>query len=101
MFQRLLGSVQISRYSTTWVFANFNYVLFLAFLGIVYITNAHFAEKSVRDIQHIQKEIKELKWEYTSIKSQTMYKSMQSQMDVQLESTGLDLEPQGPMVIEY
>jgi Bacteriodetes cell division protein (FtsL-like) len=97
--QRILHALNISRYSTAWVFANFNYVLFLGFLGVVYITNAHFAEKSVRDIQRIQKEIKELKWEYTSIKSQTMYKSMQSQIDATLETTGLDLEPQGPRVI--
>jgi hypothetical protein len=52
------------------------------------------------DIQRIQKEIKELKWEYTSIKSETMYKSMQSQMDESLEPVGLDLENKGPKVIE-
>ncbi len=96
---KLLQAFNISHRSTQWVFSNFNYVLFLGFLGIIYIANAHFAEKNVRDIQRIQKEIKELKWEYTSIKSETMYKSMQSQMDVRLESTGLDLETEGPRVI--
>jgi Bacteriodetes cell division protein (FtsL-like) len=97
---KLLPKFNVSHHSTQWVFNNFNYVLFLGFLGIVYIANAHFAEKNVRDIQRIQKEIKELKWEYTSIKSETMYKSMQSQMDVRLESTGLDLEAEGPKVIQ-
>lgn len=100
MANRLLQALNISKHSTELVFANFNFVLFLGFLGIVYIANAHFAEKGVRDIQRMQKEIKELKWEYTSIKSETMFKSMQSQMDVNLEATGLDLDPEGPKVIE-
>ncbi|HOY07120.1 MAG TPA: FtsL-like putative cell division protein [Saprospiraceae bacterium] len=100
MANKLLAALNVSQKTTDLVFGNFSYLLFLGFLGIVYIANAHFAEKNVRDIQHIQKEIKELKWEYTSIKSETMYKSMQSQMDESLEPVGLDLENKGPKVIE-
>ena len=66
---------------------------------VIYIANAHFAEKSVREIQRTENEIKQLKWEYVTIKSETMYKSMQSQIDTSLERTGLDLEPEGPKVI--
>ena len=100
MANKLLAALNVSQKTTDLVFGNFSYLMFLGFLGIVYIANAHFAEKNVRDIQHIQKEIKELKWEYTSIKSETMYKSMQSQMDESLEPVGLDLENKGPKVIE-
>ncbi|MEY3194522.1 MAG: hypothetical protein RIQ78_619, partial [Bacteroidota bacterium] len=39
-------------------------------------------------------------WEYTAIKSETMYKSMQSQIDESLEPAGVDLEGRGPKVIE-
>ena len=85
---------------TNLVFDNFKYMLFLGFLAIIYIANAHFAEKKVRQIQQKQKEMKELKWEYTSIKSETMYKSMQSQIDESLDPTGVDLEGKGPKVIE-
>jgi hypothetical protein len=67
---------------------------------LIYIANAHLAEKAVRDIQKIETEIKQLKWEYITIKSETMYKSMQSQLDQSLDKTGLDLEPEGPKVIE-
>jgi hypothetical protein len=74
-------------------------LLFLGFLALVYIANAHFAEKGVREIQALQKKIKELKWEYTSIKSATMYKSIQSQMDASLEPVGLNLANKGPKVI--
>ncbi|HMX39088.1 MAG TPA: FtsL-like putative cell division protein [Saprospiraceae bacterium] len=96
---KLLSAMNVSRHTTDLVFGNFQYLLFLAFLGIVYIANAHFAEKSVRRIQTLQKEIRELKWEYTSIKSETMFKSMQSQIDESLEPVGLDLENKGPKVI--
>ena len=96
---KLLSALNVSRHTTDLVFGNFQYLMFLGFLGIVYIANAHFAEKGVFRIQTMQKEIKELKWEYTSIKSETMYKSMQSQIDESLEPVGLDLENKGPKVI--
>jgi Bacteriodetes cell division protein (FtsL-like) len=95
---KLLNAINVSRQTTDLVFGNFSYLMFLGFLAVVYIANAHFAEKSVRNIQRLQKEIKELKWEYTSIKSETMYKSMQSQIDASLES--VNLASQGPKVIE-
>lgn len=99
MFKRLLSQLNISQRSSNWVFDNFSFLLFLCFLGIIYIANAHFAEKSVRDIQKLQKEIKELKWEYMSIKSNLMYRSMQSQMDTTLETAGINLYDTGPKVI--
>jgi len=98
--KKLLSALNISHQSTEWVFGNFAYLLFLGFLALVYIANAHFAEKKVRQIQMLQKEIKELKWHYTSIKSETMFKSMQSQIDGSLEPVGLDLGNKGPKVIE-
>jgi len=46
------------------------YLLFLAFLGLVYIANGYLAESSVRKINKIQLEIKELRSEQISIKSE-------------------------------
>ena len=100
MLGKLKDILNISRHTTTLVFGNFSYMLFLGFLGVFYIANAHFSEKRVRDIQRLQKEIKELKWEYMSIKSNLMFRSMQSQIDTTLEQAGLDLYDQGPKVIE-
>ena len=99
MANKLLNALNVSQHTTNLVFDNFKFMLFLGFLGILYIANAHFAEKGVRRIQQKQKEMKELKWEYTSIKSETMYKSMQSQIDESLNNTGIDLEGNGPKVI--
>jgi Bacteriodetes cell division protein (FtsL-like) len=98
-FGKLKDFLNVSQNTTALVFGNFSYILFLGFLGIIYIANAHLAEKKVREIQRLQKEIKEHKWEYMSIKSNLMFKSMQSQIDTTLESTGLDLYDAGPKVI--
>lgn len=99
MATNFLNRFNISQPTTQFVFGNFQYLLFLGFLGIIYIGNAHYGESRVRNIQLLQKEIKELKWEYTSIKSETMYKSMQSKIDESVESAGLNLYDQGPKVI--
>lgn len=95
----IFKQLNISRYSTQWVFDNFRFLLFIGFLVIVYIANAHLAEKGVREIQRAEAQIKQLKWEYITIKSETMYKSMQSQLEQSLAPTGLDMEPEGPKVI--
>ena len=46
------------------------YLLFMAFLGIVYIANGYLAESSVRKINRLTNEIKELRSEQISIKSE-------------------------------
>lgn len=46
------------------------YMLFLAFLGLVYIANGYLAESSVREINRTQQEIKELRSEQISMKSE-------------------------------
>ena len=99
MAKKLLSRLNISHHTTEWVFANFRFVLFLGFLALVYIANAHYSERNVRQIQQLQREIKELKWEYISIKSETMYKSMQSQIDKSLDRSGVNLKDEGPKVI--
>lgn len=79
----------IGQRSTELVFNNFVYILFLGFLSIVYIVNAHFAEKRVREIQKTQKEIKELRWQYMSVKAELMRKSTQNQIGEAVEANGL------------
>lgn len=46
------------------------YLLFLVFLGIVYIANGYLAESSVRKINKLENQIKELRSEQISIKSE-------------------------------
>lgn len=80
-----------------WLFDNFSFLIYLCVLGIAYIANSHYAEKNVRRIQVMQREIKELKWEYTETKSRTMQRALQSKLSN--EVGGLTPDPLGPIGI--
>lgn len=65
------------------------FIFFLAFLGILYISNIYYAEKKVREINSLRRELKELRYEYISEKSKLMHKSKQSEVAKSLEGTGI------------
>lgn len=65
------------------------FVLYLAGLCIVYIANAYYAEKTIRQTNKTMKEIKELEMEYLSSKSELMMTSKQSEVALMLDSTGV------------
>lgn len=65
------------------------YVFFLTFLGICYIANGYQAEKLVRRLYKTTNEIKELRSEYITNKSDLMYISKQSQVARATKNLGL------------
>ena len=68
---------------------NRTYILFLSVLAVVYIANNHLAEKKIRKINRLGKEIKELKWEYLYLKSELMFNSKLSEVSKAVEPLGL------------
>ena len=68
---------------------NLPFLLFLAFLGIIYIANSFYAEKKIRKIEKLQKEVKELRYEYVYTRSQLMSKSRQSEIAKTLSYEGI------------
>ena len=56
------------------------FVFFLTFLGICYIANGYQAEKVVRRLYNTNNEVKELRSEYITTKSELMVVSKQSQV---------------------
>jgi len=65
------------------------FVFFLTFLGILYIANGYYAEKIVRELHKIGNDVKELRSEYITIKSDLNYKSKQSQVVQATEELGI------------
>jgi hypothetical protein len=65
------------------------FILFLAAIGMFYIGNKHMAEKNIRNIEKINKDLKELKWEYMTAKSELMFKSKQTELAKVTELFGL------------
>lgn len=72
-----------------WIFGNLPFVFFLFFLGLIYIANANFADKQVRKIQALEREIKDLKWQYNAAKAELMRESKQSEVEKIVEPYGL------------
>ncbi len=68
---------------------NMPYILFLSVLALIYIANSHLAEKKIRRINQLSKEIKELKWEYINVKSELMFRSKMSEVSKSVEPLGL------------
>jgi len=75
--------------SAQWVFNNLPFVFFIFFLSLIYIANAHFSEKRVRQIQSMEKDIKELRWQYMQLKAQVMVDSKQTEVTKMVEPLGL------------
>jgi len=75
------------------------FVLFLAFLGMVYIANRHLAEKNIRDIDKISKEVKELTWDYKTTKAELAYKSILTEVAKRADTLGIKESLQPPQRI--
>lgn len=78
------------------------FLLFLAFLAIIYIGNSYYAEKNVRKIEKLQKEVKELRYEHIYTKSQRVSKSRQSEIANSLSKEGIkeSMVPPKKIVVE-
>lgn len=64
-------------------------VLFALLLGILYISNTHYAEKTIRKISGMQAEVEDLRADYTTLKSDLMFASKQSQVAKKVKDYGL------------
>ena len=77
---------------------NIPFFLFLAVLAVVYIYNGHYADKTVRNINKVSRELKELQFEYKTLKSEVMFRSKQSELAKAVEPLGL-VELTSPPVV--
>jgi hypothetical protein len=84
----LMGSFNISAY---YIFKNINFIFFLAFLGIIYIANSHYAVKVIKEIKEKQQNLEKISWESNARKSELMYESMQSRIMEKVDN--LNLKP--------
>lgn len=79
-------------FSYRWIIKNIPFFLFLSALAVVYIYNGHYADKTVRNINKVSKELKELQYEYKTLRSDVMFRSKQSEVAKEVERLGLGLK---------
>ncbi|TDO23101.1 FtsL-like putative cell division protein [Pedobacter duraquae] len=65
------------------------FLLFISFLCMLYIANSHMAMKNIRDIDKLGKEVKELSWEYKSLKADLMFKSKLTEVAKKVDTLGI------------
>jgi len=65
------------------------FFLFLTALAVLYIYNGHYADKTIRDINKTARDVKELQYEYKTVKSEVMFRSQQSELVKAVEPLGL------------
>src|SRR6476660_1769434 len=82
-----------------WIVKNIPFFLFLAALAVVYIYNGHYADKTIRNINKVQNDLKELQYEYKTLKSEVMFRSKQSELAKAVAPLGLKELVVPPMVI--
>ena len=71
------------------IVSNIPFILYIAFLALVYITINHHAENTIRDINKTAKDLKELRWRYVDEKTQIMFLTKESQLEQSAASLGL------------
>lgn len=76
------------------------YVLFLAFIAILYIANGYYADDKIREFNKTSNQLKELRSEYISTKSELMFASKQSEIAKSAEKLGLKETVVPPTKIE-
>ena len=76
----------LSKYN---VIKSLPFIFFLTFVGILYIANGYYAERTVRDLYRVGNELKELRSEYITLKSDLNFKSKQSQVAQETEILGI------------
>lgn len=74
--------------------------LILFFVGILYIANSHFYDRTIRRINLLQEEVEELNADYTMLKAEYMLDSKRSEVAERLQPFGIEISNTPPFVVK-
>lgn len=75
------------------------FFLFLTLLAVIYIYNGHYADKMLRQISKTTRQVRELQYEYKTLKSEVMFRSKESELVKAVEPLGLKELTEPPIVL--
>lgn len=84
--QEFLGGDYLSK---AWVVGNLPFLLYITILGMLYIGNTYYTEKTYKDIERTKNELKELRYQYINTRSELMFQTRQSEIVKKAEAIGL------------
>ncbi|MGV3762511.1 FtsL-like putative cell division protein [Parapedobacter sp.] len=85
-FQSLFST---ERFSSSAFVGYIPFIAFVGLLAILYIANRHYAERTIRQIDHLSKEVKEMNWDYKSLSADLMKLTTQSEIAKRVDTMGL------------
>ncbi|MES2374571.1 MAG: FtsL-like putative cell division protein [Bacteroidota bacterium] len=80
-----------------WIVKNIPFFLFLSALTVLYIANGHRADKTIRKINSTTNDLKDLQYEYKTLKSEVMLRSQEGQIVKASEPLGLKVLKETPV----
>ncbi|MEO6188657.1 MAG: FtsL-like putative cell division protein [Ginsengibacter sp.] len=72
-----------------WIVVNIPFYLFVAALAILYIANGHYADKTIRSINSTARHLKEMEYEFKTVKRDVIFRSKESELAKAVEPLGL------------
>ncbi|KGE15540.1 FtsL-like putative cell division protein [Sphingobacterium deserti] len=99
--QNFLRSIfSTNKLSSYLVAKNLPFAAFIALLGLVYISNRHLAERTVRSIDRLGRDVKELSWDYKSLSAELMKLTTQTEIAKRADTLGLRERTEPPIKLE-
>ncbi len=98
VLQDFLGGDYLSKEE---VVTNIPFVFYVALLAMIYIGNTYYNEKKFRTIEQTKSELKELRYQYITTKSNLMFMGRQSEISKRAVQLGLKESLMPPYKIRY
>jgi hypothetical protein len=76
------------------------YMLFVAVFGIFYIANTHYADRKVRTLNKLHKEVDELRTDFMTLKAKNLIEGKRSEIRKRVEQMGLGESTEVPYQIQ-
>ena len=83
-------------FQTKWINANLYFFFYLAILAVAYIAYGHWTYKTLRAINKTENELKDLQYEYKTVKSEVMKLSEENEVLKKAEPLGLHISNEVP-----
>ena len=74
-------------------------VIFAVLVGVVYVWNTHYAERTVRKMGKLETEVEDLRADVTTLEADYMYSSKQSEVAKRVKVLGLEESKEPPYKI--
>lgn len=82
-----------------WIVKNVPYFLFVALLTVLYIANGHYADKTLRKISATGNHLKEMGYEFKTVKREVIFRSKESELAKAVAPLGLQELTTPPTII--